>query len=54
MMIKVTNTENRYQRSRVLAVTKLDHMVLKPLELIYRRNLEEFVDVGMRSLQCRV
>jgi hypothetical protein len=48
-MIKVTNTKNWHQRIRGVAVTKPDHVVLKPLELVCRRNLKELGDVGYRS-----
>jgi hypothetical protein len=45
----MTSTENRYQKSRIIAVTKPDHVVLKPLELVYRRNLEEFGEIYYRN-----
>jgi hypothetical protein len=37
-----TNTENWYLRNGRVAVTKPDCAVLKPLELVGRKNLEEF------------
>jgi hypothetical protein len=37
-----TKTENWYQRSGVVAVTKPDCVVLKPLRLVCGRNLEEW------------
>jgi hypothetical protein len=40
MMRKTTNTENWYQRSGVVAVTKSDPVVLKLLELVCGKNLE--------------
>jgi hypothetical protein len=39
-------TEKWYQRSWVVAVTKPDHVVLRPLELVCGRNLEKFGEVG--------
>jgi hypothetical protein len=42
-------TENCYQRSDAVAMTKPDHVVLKLLELVCGKNLEEFGDVGYRS-----
>jgi hypothetical protein len=35
-----------YQRSRAVAMTLPDDVVQKPLELVYRRNLEKFDEVG--------
>jgi hypothetical protein len=48
-VIKATSTENCYQRSGVVAVTKPDQVVLKHLELVCRRNFEEFGDARYRS-----
>jgi hypothetical protein len=45
----VTNTENWYH-SGVVTVTKLDHLVHKPLELVYRKNFEKALDAVSRSL----
>jgi hypothetical protein len=43
---KVTNTESWFQRSRVATVTKPDHVILKPLELVCGRNWEDFGVAG--------
>ena len=37
---QVTNTENRHQRSGIVAVTKHDRAVLRPLELACKGSLE--------------
>jgi hypothetical protein len=39
------NTENWYQRNGMVAETKVDLVVLKPLELVCGRNLVKFRDV---------
>jgi hypothetical protein len=44
-VIKPTNTENWY-RSRAIAVTNPDPVVLKPLELVCGRNLRRFGEAG--------
>jgi hypothetical protein len=46
---KLSTTENWSHRSGVVGLTKPDHVVLSPSELVYQRNLEEFRD-GARML----
>lgn len=44
-----SDTETGHQRSGVVATTKRDHVVLRPLELACRKNLEKFGNANLRE-----
>jgi hypothetical protein len=43
---KAGNTEKWHQRSRAIAATNPDHVLLNPFELAFSRNLEGFRSEG--------